>query len=140
MERRLFQIVVGLAWLALPLTALKYWVGWDRLPLRVAVHFDGNWQPNGWTSREGSLMLALGITTFLLVIFTIACFTACRTGSSSLSRWALAAVFYVVLGMVYSVNAWIVDRSVSSNQTAREAEWVAFRDLDGSKAVCALSL
>ena len=71
MERKLFQIVAGLTWLALalPLTALNYWRAWDRLPMRVAVHFDVNWQPSGWTSREGALMFALGTTTFLLVIF-----------------------------------------------------------------------
>ena len=47
MERKLFQVAVGLTWLALPLTALNYWRAWDRLPPRMAVHFDVNWQPNG---------------------------------------------------------------------------------------------
>src|SRR6202045_3400431 len=98
MERKLFQAAVGLAWLALPLTALNYWRDWDRLPLRIAVHFDANWQPNGWTSREGSRMLALGMTAFLLVIFTVAAYAARRMATSSLSQWALVAVFYVVLG------------------------------------------
>ena len=59
-------------WLALPITALNYWRAWDQLPARMAVHFDANWQPNGYTSREGSLMLGLGIMAFLLVVFTVA--------------------------------------------------------------------
>jgi hypothetical protein len=112
MERKLFQIAVGLTWLALPLTALNYWRAWDRLPARVAVHFDINWQPDGWTSREGSLLLALGTTIFLILIFTIACYALSGAAISSLARWAIVAVFYLVLGFVYHVNSWIVDRNL----------------------------
>jgi len=122
MERRLFQIVIGLAWLALPLTALNYWRAWDRLPARVAVHFDINWQPNGWTSREGSLMLALGTTAFLVLVFTIASYAMRGAAVSSLGRWAMVGVFYVVLGFVYHVNGWIVDRNLSGNQVAPHTE------------------
>jgi hypothetical protein len=134
MERRLFQIVAGFAWVALPLTWLKYWLAWDRLPARVAVHFDINWQPNGWTSREGALMLAVGVTAFILVIFTIACYAALRAGSSSLSRWAMAVIFYVVLGLVYHINGWIVDRNLNGKQAAAEAGSVVFRGLDSTSA------
>ena len=47
-------------WLALPISAWEYWQVWDQLPTRMAVHFDANWQPNGYTSREGALELGLG--------------------------------------------------------------------------------
>jgi hypothetical protein len=124
MERRLFQIAAGLTWLALPLTALKYWRSWDRLPRRVAVHFDINWQPNGWTSREGSLMLALGTTVFLLVIFTIACYALRGAAASSLAKWTMVAVFYVVLGFVYYVNTWIVDRNLGRQRAASLSELI----------------
>jgi hypothetical protein len=129
MERRLFQIAAGLTWLALPLTALNYWRSWDRLPMRVAVHFDINWQPNGWTSREGSLMLALGTTAFLLVIFTIACYALRGAAVSSLARWTMVAGFYVVLGFVYCVNNWIVDRNLEPRPT-HVAESIVLRDPD----------
>jgi len=112
MERRLFSAAVGLAWLALPLTALNYWRAWDRLPMRIAVHFNANWQPNGWTSREGSRILALGMTAFLLEVFTVSAYAARLTTTSSGSQWALVAIFYVVLGVVYYVNTWIVERSL----------------------------
>src|SRR5258708_2902207 len=98
MERKLFIAAVGLAWLALPMTALNYSRTWDRLPPRVAVHFDINWQPNGWTSREGARTLALGMTAFLLVVFTIVAYIARRTAASTSSRlsvWTLVAIFYV---------------------------------------------
>jgi len=112
MERKLFQAAVVLAWLALPLTALNYSRAWDRLPMRIAVHFDANWQPNGWTTREGSRTLALGMTAFMLVVFTIASYVARRTNPSSLSTWALVAVFYLVLGVICYVNTWIVERNL----------------------------
>src|SRR5579862_1198830 len=98
MERKLFQLAVGLTWLALPLTALHYRRAWDRLPARMAVHFDVNWQPNGWTSREGALMLVLVTTILPLVIFTIASYVMSqRVGVSNFSKWAMVAVFYVAL-------------------------------------------
>jgi Protein of unknown function (DUF1648) len=124
MERKLFQAFVALAWLALPLTALKYWSAWDRLPMRMAVHFDVNWQPNGWTSREGARLLALGTTAFLLTIFTIASFAAVRMSASSLSRWSMLVVFYFVLGLVYYVNSWIVDRNLSTTQFSPGTELI----------------
>jgi Protein of unknown function (DUF1648) len=129
MERKLFQAFVALTWLTLPLTALKYWSVWDRLPMRIAVHFDANWQPNGWTSREGARLLALGTTAFLLTIFTIASFAAARMSASSLSRWSMLVVFYVVLGLVYYVNIWIVDRSLSAKRTSPAKELIVYRDM-----------
>jgi Protein of unknown function (DUF1648) len=127
MERKLFQAFVALAWLALPLTALKYRSAWDRLPMRIAVHFDANWQPNGWTSREGARLLALGTTAFLLTIFMIASFAAVRMSSSSLSRWSMLAVFYFVLGLLYYVNSWIVDRNLSTTQSSLGTELIFSR-------------
>src|SRR5208282_2859948 len=122
MEGRLFRAAAWFTWLALPLTALNYWRAWDRLPMRMAVHFDINWQPNGWTSREGALMLALGSTAFILVIFTIASYATLRTASSGLAMWGMVAVFYSALGFVYFVNNWIVDRNLSPQQPAPLSE------------------
>lgn len=127
MERKLFQIAVGLTWLALPLTALNYWRAWDLLPPRMAVHFDINWQPNGYTSREGSLMLALGTTAFLLLIFTIASYATGSASVSSLAKWSMVAVFYVALGFVFYVNNWIVDRNLSGQP---RSEVIVPRDLN----------
>ncbi len=63
MNRNFYKPAIGLMWLALPITALSYWRAWDQLPLRMAVHFDTNWRPNGYTTREESVMLGLGIMT-----------------------------------------------------------------------------
>jgi hypothetical protein len=113
MERRLLFAAVVLAWLALPLTALNFSRAWDRLPQRIAVHFDANWQPNGWTSREGARTLALGTTGFLLAVFTLAAFAVSRSRASTLSRWGVVIVFYIAISLIYFVNNWIVDRNLT---------------------------
>ena len=106
MNRDSYKALVSLTWLALPIAALNYWRAWDRLPMRMAVHFDANWQPNGYTSREEAAMLGIGILAFMLVVFTIAALAA-----RSLKReasWPVLIIFYVVLGFVWYGNHSIV--------------------------------
>jgi uncharacterized membrane protein len=122
MKRDWYTLATWLMWLALPLTASTYLRVWDRLPRRMAVHFDINWQPNGYTSREGSLMLALGTTVFMLVIFTVAGYAARGAAVSSFARWSMLAVFYVALGFVYHINNWIVDRNLNELQPVQHSE------------------
>ncbi len=71
MNRDWYKPMVALMWLVLPITAANYWSAWDQLPARIAVHFDANWQPNGYTTREGAVMLGLGIMAVMLVLFTV---------------------------------------------------------------------
>jgi hypothetical protein len=106
MNRTWYTAAISMMWLALPITALNYWRTWDQLPARVAVHFDANWQPNGYTSREGALMLGLGIMAFMLVIFTVGAFIL--RGYRSSPAWPMLAVFYVVLGFICYGNFSIV--------------------------------
>lgn len=113
MERKLFLTAVLLPWVTLPSTALMFSSAWDRLPARIAVHFDANWRPNGWTSREGARSLALGMTLFLLVAFTISAFIVSRARAASASKWVLIVVFYVAIGIVFSINRWIIDCSLT---------------------------
>jgi hypothetical protein len=107
MARNFYKPLVWLMWLALPITALKYWRAWDRLPLRMAVHFDANWQPNGYTSREGALMLGLGIMAVMLLFFTIGAFAAHTLKPAA--AWPLLVTFYVALCLLWFVNHWIVE-------------------------------
>jgi hypothetical protein len=107
MNGRLYKTLVGLMWLVLPITALNYWRNWDRLPMRMAVHFDANWQPNGYTSREGSLMLGLGIMAFMLLVFTIGLLIAHTLKPAA--AWPLLVTFYVVLGFLWFGNHSIVE-------------------------------
>jgi hypothetical protein len=107
MIRNFYKPLVWLMWLALPITALKYWRAWDHLPLRMAVHFDANWQPNGYTSREGALMLGLGIMAVMLLFFTIGALAAHTLKPAA--AWPLLIAFYVGLGFLWFGNNWIVD-------------------------------
>jgi Protein of unknown function (DUF1648) len=132
MNRDWYKAVTWLMWLALPATALNYWRAWDRLPLRMAVHFDADWQPNGYASREGSLMLGLGIMTFMLVVFTLAAHIvrAQKPGSS----WPMLAFFYLTLGILWFANNWIVERNLHAQPAHSELVGSispAIRDSDG---------
>jgi hypothetical protein len=102
MNRIAYKTLVGLMWLALPVTALDYWRNWDQLPIRMAVHFDANWQPNGYTSREGALDLGLGIMVFMLVVSTVGLLIAHALKPAA--AWPLLVVFYVTIGFVWFGN------------------------------------
>ena len=107
MVRTWHKTLTWLMWLALPTTALTYWRAWDQLPLRMAVHFDANWRPNGYTSREGALMLGLGIMSFMLVVFTIAALASSVLKPAA--AWPILVVAYVTLGFCVWGNFSIID-------------------------------
>lgn len=107
MTRSLYKPLVCLMWVALPITALKYWSNWDRLPMRMAVHFDAKWQPNGYTSREGAPMLGLGIMTVMLLLFTLGALISHALKPAA--AWPLLLTFYVALGFLWFGNKSIVD-------------------------------
>jgi uncharacterized membrane protein len=134
MNRDWYKPAVWLMWLALPITALMYWRVWDQLPMRMAVHFDANWQPNGYTSREGSLMLGLGIMAFMLLVFTVGALAAGALKPTA--SWPLLVVFYVVLGFLWFGNHLIVEWNL--NPTPAHSELMgqvspAVRDSSGTK-------
>jgi len=113
MNRRSFQIGVALPWLVPPLIAVRYWQVWDELPAYMATHFDAANRPNGWMSRETALWYGLGITAFLLTIFTVVLYIAQRKREVTLFSWALLAFFYLVIALIYGVNTGLVDYSLS---------------------------
>jgi hypothetical protein len=120
---RWYQLAVWLMWLAVPLTALDYWLVWDQLPARMAVHFDINWRANGWASREASFGFAMGVVVFMLLVFTVASCVARIPPVPTLMRWGLLTFFYGVLAFFCAVNHWVVrynlgERATSSVQNA----------------------
>jgi hypothetical protein len=108
MNRKVFQAFICLMWLALPLTALRFWLAWDRLPLRMASHFDINGQPNGWMPRERAFYLVLGVTALIVVLFSLITYVAHKTHVPDAFSWALLGFFYLVLGFVYAGNSSVV--------------------------------
>lgn len=106
MARTWFKVAVLLMWLALPLSAWEYRSVWDQLPARMAVHFDANWRPNGYTSREGALYLGLGILAVMLVMFTLA--TLIMQALKPAAAWPALLIAYVVVGFCWYGNHSIV--------------------------------
>jgi len=136
MNRDWFKPLTWLMWVALPATALNYWRAWDQLPTRMAVHFDAKWQPNGYTSREGSLMLGLGIMGVMLILFTLS--TLIARALKPEASWPVLAVSYVLLGFLCYGNYSIVKFNL--NPPPAHSELVgphspALRDSGGTKVL-----
>jgi hypothetical protein len=72
----------------------------------MAVHFDANWQPNGYTSRQGALELGLGIMGVMLVMFTLA--TLIIHGLKPTAAWPALLIAYLVVGFCWYGNHSIV--------------------------------
>ena len=107
MTRNWYKPLVVLLWVALPTAFWTYWRVWDRLPPRMAVHFDANWQPNGYTSREGAARLGLEILVVMLVLFTVT--TLIIDALKPAAFWPALMVSYAVLGFCWYGNYSIVD-------------------------------
>jgi uncharacterized membrane protein len=114
MSRVWHKPAVLLMWLALPTAAWIYWRVWDHLPARMAVHFDANWQPNGYTSREGAVQLGLEILVVMLVLFTLA--TLIIDALKPAAFWPALLVSYAVLGFCWYGNYSIVDFNLKAQQ------------------------
>ena len=102
MLRSAYKPMLLLMWLALITSAVSYWRVWDQLPARMAVHFDANFEPNGYTSREASAELGLGIMAVLLLLFTIAGLIA--HAMKPVAAWPMLVAFYVVTGILWYGN------------------------------------
>ena len=117
MNRKVFQTFIWLMWLALPLTAFRFWMAWDRLPLRMASHFNFSGRPNGWMPREAAFVLALGVTALMLAVFTVVSYVAHKTHVPDAFSWSLLSFFYLVIGFVYAGTAAL------SNTTWMDSVW-----------------
>ncbi len=98
---QMFRSLSALPWLAVVFVGLRYWQVWDGLPARMATHFDASGRPNGWMSREASLIFMLGILVFVLISFTLILARLRRTEAGS---WAFLALFGVAAGTICWLN------------------------------------
>ena len=112
MNRDWYKWAVLFMWVTLPTTAWNYWRVWDQLPERMAVHFDANWRPNGFTSREGAFQMGLGIMLVMLVIFTVA--TLVVVYMKPAAGLGALIVAYVALGFCWYGNYSIVEFNLKS--------------------------
>jgi hypothetical protein len=105
MDSKPYGTMTALLWLALPLTAFQSWMVWNQLPARMASHFGAAGQPNGWMSRETLAIFFLVLLTFLLATFT---WVLTRVRKPDALAWSLLAMFYVVVGVLLSVNSAVL--------------------------------
>jgi hypothetical protein len=138
MNGKAFNAFTGLMWLALPLTAIRFWAAWNRLPLRMATHFSITGQPNGWMPRELALYFALGITALMLAIFTVVSYVAHKKQIPDASSWALLGFFYLMIGFVYAVNSSVVQHNLDG-RPLRIDFWIIFVPV-AIVAIAAISL
>ena len=119
MNRKLFTILTAVMWIAIPLTALRYWQVWEALPAIMATHFAADGHPNGWMPRETALYFALGVTAFMLVIFTgIAVVVLKQKANLDKASFVLLGLFYVVVGFVFYVNNGIINHNLNGQPMA----------------------
>jgi len=125
MKQDWYKPLAWAMWLFLPGTALNYWRAWDQLPMRMAVHFNASSQPNGWTSREGAVMVGLGIMAVLLVLFTVGALIVRALQPSA--SWPMLIGFYIVLGFLWYSNNAIVTWNLRAHDAAQRSELVVPR-------------
>ncbi len=113
MDRTWWKAGVGLLWLGLPLIAFRYWLVWDRLPARMATHFNAANQPNGWMTREGSLIFVLVLYAFLVTLFSAIVFLFHKVHAPDAAAWAVVGLFYVVLGVIVYSNESVLRYNLS---------------------------
>ncbi|HKP71518.1 MAG TPA: DUF1648 domain-containing protein [Pyrinomonadaceae bacterium] len=88
-SRRLLALI---PWTLLPLLVVGYVTVWDRLPARLAIHFDIAGEPNGWMGRGAFLIYATVFLLFELSVFTLVLTTKYRELASPF----LLIAFYCV--------------------------------------------
>ena len=102
MLRSAYKPMLLLMWLALLTSAVSYWRVWDQLPARMGVHFDANFEPNGYTSRAGAVELGVGIMAVVVLLFTIAGLIA--HALKPVAAWPMLVGFYIVVGILWYGN------------------------------------
>lgn len=125
MNRNGFRALVLLMWLALPASAWEYRSVWNQLPARMAVHFDANWRPNGYTSREGALELGLGILAVMLVMFTVS--TLVIGSLKPPAAWPALLIAYVAVGFCWYANHAIVKFNLDAVKESSQMSVLSFQ-------------
>jgi hypothetical protein len=115
MNRNTWRGFIALLWLALPVVGLRYWRVWDRLPPRMASHFDATGNVNGWMSREQSLVFTLGFLAFMVTVSSVILYAIQRNRPISTLSWGLVAFFHIeiwtIVALLNSVLNYNLDRS-----------------------------
>ncbi len=108
MRRTWYKTLAALLWFAPVAIAVRYWQVWDRLPMRVASHFDAAGRANGWMTREGSLYFDLIFLAFLAGVFSVALLVVQRKYELGTVPWALLVFLHAeTWTLVYLLNSTV---------------------------------
>jgi hypothetical protein len=121
MNRRFFQFAMWLPWVTAPVIAAGYWMAWDRLPARMATHFNAAGQANGWMTREMSMVFGAGILLLMLAIFSGITAVVLRKRSSDTGVLALLVLLYWVIGILFYANLSILSYNLTGQPV--EMNW-----------------
>jgi len=106
MSRGAYKILSAFLWLAPVAVCIRYWQLWDRLPSRMATHFDAAGRPNGWMTREMSMYWAVGFLVFIAATFFLVLIVVERKYPESKLSWVLLAFFHAeAWTFVYLMNS-----------------------------------
>jgi hypothetical protein len=108
MNRTTYKTLISLLWLAPFAMALRYWQVWDRLPSRVASHFDAAGRANGWTPPATSAEWTIGFLSGLAALFTVLLYLGQRKYGLAKLSWALLAFLHLEMwAIAYGLNSTI---------------------------------
>jgi hypothetical protein len=108
---RTYKTLTALLWLAPIAIAVRYWQVWDRLPMRVASHFDSAGRANGWMTREATLYFDVISLAFLAGIFSAVLIGVERKYKLAKLSWALLAFFHAEIWTL----AWLLNSTLEYN-------------------------
>jgi hypothetical protein len=106
MTRISYKTLAALLWLAPAAVVIRYRQLWDRLPLRMATHFNVQGHANGWMTREMSLYFSAGFLAFLAALFFVIALVIEKKYPLAKVSWALLAFFHAEIWIfVYVQNS-----------------------------------
>lgn len=103
---KLLRLYALLLWIALPLTAFRYWVVWNELPATLATRFDPQdlRQPTAFTTRIHALEVGLVACGSIALIAWVALNLRVKRTVADLGGWLWLTGLYCLMGVVVSVQ------------------------------------
>ena len=97
------RALILLPWISLPIVLAGYAILWNRLPERLAVHFEWSGAANGWMSRGQALASQAVILLFALVSFSL----KLRSRKNKDAIRTIVA-YYAAVVIITAVFLWIL--------------------------------
>ena len=111
-NRRFWHLGIASLWAVIPTIYYQYKDIWNRLPARMATHFDINNHPNGWAPKESSMWFILGVAACVVLVATV---LLARIRTPDVKSWAILVLFLFVLGVLYRASATVIEYNLTGN-------------------------